>query len=803
MSSDEISEKLEQPAELGRDDQAKARRWKIELSLADRREKDWRNKAKEIYKIYTPESPERNSYNILWPNTETLRQALYNSLPEPQCKRRYADEDPMGLKVGEVMTRSLEFAIDCSDFNKVCQNLVLGLLLSGRAVAWERYVPDIRSEEANEIGQGYEEIEWEQVVSEKVQYDDFRILCAAKTWEDVTAIGRRHTLSRSNLIEKFGEDIGNAIKLDSVDLDEMGESADADLFKTAEVWEIWDKEAKEVLFISKTYPTPLKVESDPLGLSGFFPTPMPMYAIENDKSLVPTCLYTQYEQQARELNRVSQRINKLVDALRLRGVYDASLAEIGQIMKTGDNDLIPSQNVTALIERGGLEKAIWMMPIDMAILVVKELYVQRDAIKNVIYEITGISDIMRSATDPKETFGAQKIKTQWGTQRLQRMQAEVQRYIRDVLRIKAEIISKKFQMETLEQMTMVKLPHQAEIDQKKQMAMMQYQQAAMQAQMQGQQPPPPPQMPPDPITWEAVMQQIRDDTARAYMIDIETDSTIASTQDADMTGLKETIGGMVEIINGFGPAVQAGAIPIEAVKALIGVVVRRAKMGSAVEEAMTKITEPAPQADPEKTKAQASMQEMQHKMQHEQQMQQMKLQQDAQLEQIKAQAAMAKEKAQAEGDAAKEQYRMQADMQIEQNRMQMQLASEEAKLQAQYGIDEAERNHKVQLLQIQQQSNDALAMKQLEFDQWKTEFEGATKIVIAQISAKTSMDQAALSAEQAANSEAKESKGKDDQLSSLTDMHGKTLSAITEVMKQLGKPKKIVRDADGKAQGLE
>ncbi len=742
ISDDSASEKLEKPSDIGKDPQAIARRWKIELSLADKREKEWRNTAKEIYKLYTPESPERNSFNILWPNTETLRQALYNAAPEPQCKRRYADEDPIGAKVGEVLTRSLEFAIDCSDFDKVCQSLVLSMLLNGRAVSWERYVPDIRSDEQSSMGQGYEEIEWEQVVSEKVQYDDFRILCAAKTWDDVTAIARRHTLNRRSLIEKFGEEIGGAVKLDSVDLDNMGDAPESDLFKTAEVWEIWDKESKAVYFINKSHPVPLKMERDPLELSGFFPTPRPLYAIENDNSLIPACLYTQYEQQAKELNKISQRINKLVDALRLRGVYDATLSEISQIMKSGDNDLIPSQNVTALIERGGLDKAIWMMPIDMAAMVLKELYIQRDASKSVIYEITGISDIMRSASDPKETFGAQRIKTQWGTQRLQRMQKEVQRYIRDVLRLKAEIISKKFQMETLEQMTMVKLPHQMEVDQKKQMLMMQYQQAAMAAQQQGQQPPPPPQMPPDPITWEAVMQHIQDDTARAYHIDIETDSTISATQDSDMEGLKVTIGGIVEIINGFAPAVQAGAVPIEVVKALIGVVVRRAKMGSAVEEAIEKVVKPAPQANPEQIKAQAAQQQQQQQMQHEQQLEQMKAQTQMQIEQAQMQADIATEQAKAQSSMQTERARMEADAQIEQFRAQMQVSAEQEKLRYERMLDDAKNEYQMQIEAQKQQLDAYKHESSLSVEMEKAHLDSGTKLAIAGMNAEKAKKEA-------------------------------------------------------------
>lgn len=638
---------LEKADDLGKTPQAVARRWKLELRLADKRESSWRKKAGEIYKLYTPENPATSSFNILWTNTETLRQSVYNSLPQPDARRRYQDEDPLGKSVGEVLTRALEFAQDAYDFDAVLKGDVLSMLLPGRAVSRVRYVPDIQqiggedspTDDDAQESEAYEEIAWEQVICERVQWDDFRILCAAKTWDEVTAIGFRHRFSREDCIEKFGEEVGNAIKLDHADDEDVKKSGEADLFKSAEVWEIWDKDEKQVLFICHTYDQPCKTQDDPLQLSGFFPIPRPLYAIENDQSLIPAPIYTQYEQQAKELNKISARINKLVDALKVRGIYDSTLSELSELMKGADNDLIPAQNVTALLERGGLEKAIWFMPIEQAANVLKVLYEQRETTKQVIYEITGISDIMRSASDPNETFGAQKIKTQWGTQRLQRMQKEVQRYIRDLIRLKAEIIAEKFQPETLEAMTLVKLPHQAEVDQQKALAAQQYQIQAMQAQQQGQQPPPPLPQQTDPVTWEAVIEAMRSDATRSYRIDIETDSTLSATQDSDMAGMRELLTGLSQIMSGFGPAVQEGAMDVSVLKELMLAVTRRAKMGSAVEDAIEKMQQPKPKADPNAGKMQAQQQLEQFKAQLQDQQHQRELAANAQSEQQSAQLA--------------------------------------------------------------------------------------------------------------------------------------------------------------------
>ena len=707
--------------------QAIARRWKTELKLADQRELKWREKAKAVLKLYTPEDPGANSYNILWPNTETLRQAVYNSLPQPDVRRRYQDEDPLGKAVAQTLTRALEFAQDTYDFDGAMKGDVMAMLLPGRAVSRVRYVPDIAStgegvesedDEAQE-SESYEEIEWESVICERVQWDDFRILCPAKTWDDVTAIAFKHTMSREDCIEKFGEDVGERVPLeDPEDRDACHEDI-KETFKRADVWEIWDKEEKQVIFLQREMDEPCKVTDDPLGLSGFFPIPRPLYAIESATTLVPACLYTQYEQQARELNRISVRINRLIEGLKNRGIYDATLTEIAELTKAGDNELIPAQNVTALLDRGGLDKAIWMMPISETAAILTALYQQREQTKTVIYDLCGIADIMRSASDPRETFGAQKIKTQWGTQRLQRMQLEVQRYIRDIIRLKAEIIAEKFQVETLSAMTLLPFPHQADVDQQYQQAMYQWQSAAQQAAMSGQQPPPQPPVP-NVITWEAVKEAMSSDATRTYRVDIETDSTLSASQDADMENIEKLLRGLSSIAQGFGVAVERGAMPIEAVREIMLAVVRRAKMGTAVEDAIEKMQAPKPPTDPNAGKAQAQQA----------------------IEQIKAQAAAAhnqqlialeSEKAQIAAQVEQAKQESQAQQNAHQNQLEAQRQQMQADIDARLEIQRA-------------QSDERMAEADRQIQILLAHMNNTAKVEVAEISAMTTLQSSQIAA---------------------------------------------------------
>ena len=158
---------LEKSSDLGTSQQGIARRWKLALKLASKREIKWREKVKQIYEQYVPETAAPNTFNILWSNTETLRPAIYNSLPEPIVRRRYQDEDKLGKAVSQVITRALEFSQDTYDFDAVLRNDVLATLLAGRAVSRVKYIPDLRQVGADENNTGeetqeseaYEEIE--------------------------------------------------------------------------------------------------------------------------------------------------------------------------------------------------------------------------------------------------------------------------------------------------------------------------------------------------------------------------------------------------------------------------------------------------------------------------------------------------------------------------------------------------------------------------------------------------------------------------------------------------------------------
>lgn len=589
------------------------RKWRNELSRAEKREKDWRTNSEKLVKKARGDDKRRNAYNLLAANTEILSGAVYNSLPRPDVRRRFRDSDQIGKVVSQILERGLSYSIDVYCFDDTMRQDVWDGLLVGRGISRIRYVPSFKEVgDAPDVesvgdadGEQKQELEYEQAHTEHVAWQDFR-RGFARTWEELPWVAFRHYLTRPDVEKQFGDDIAARIKYESSEEDRGAygntkATDEQDDSNAAEFWEIWDKENKRVFFYNDQvldqliFPVDNPEGDPPLAFKDFWPIPRPLQFVQDSNSLIPVPLYELYREQAEEVDRISTRINKIVNALKVRAVYDATLSELSQLVSGEDNDMIAVRDAQKWMANGGLEKAIWWMPVEQAAAVLKYLFEARDAAKQAVYEISGISDIVRGITSAQETATAQNIKANFATGRLKRLQSEVARYARDLVRLLADVIGDRFQPETLEKMSGVHLPSAQE----KQMAMMA-------------------QQPIDMPSWDEVLPILRDDMQREFRIDVETDSTIAATLEADMQALRETLTGVVEVVNGLGPAVQQGAIPVDAVKEIIMAVCRRAKLGIDVEDAMDKIKAPAPQQqqqDPKAMEAQIRQQVEQQVMQ--------------------------------------------------------------------------------------------------------------------------------------------------------------------------------------------
>jgi len=547
----------------------------------------WRKEVEALEKRHTLEKGAvGGEFNLFFANVETVGAATYNSLPVPDIRRRFGDADPAGKMAADVLERAISAAMDMYDFDAG----VKGVVTQGEVVGWgalrvryevrqdEPPPPDPMAPEGTPpIKPG---IAWQSVYCDPVDWRDI-VIAPATAWSGVPWIAFKHEMTRKELVA-LSPEVGPRVDLDAWqdgaekrnDAKELG-----DRFKKTDVWEIWDRDDRAVYWIAPAFKdSPIKVDDDPLGLRDFYPLARPHTPIEKPFDMVPVPPFRLYKKQADEIDTITRRISALTKTLKARGIY---AAEFGTAFKSiagmSDGEYAPVDNSMAWSDKG-IDKGIWTMPIDNVVRVLQELHAQRDVVKQEIYELIGVADIMRGASAASETLGAQQLKTQWGSLRINRRQQSVARFVRETLAIKAEIIAAKFTPRVLAEMTGIDIEP-----------------IPLPPAMPGiQLPPELEEVLRENETKQAALDLLRDGMELAYRIDIETDSTVRADVARAQANVGQFITGFGAFITAVGPAVQAGFMPIDVATDLLTAFARAFKLGRQAEDALERLGQQAP-----------------------------------------------------------------------------------------------------------------------------------------------------------------------------------------------------------------
>lgn len=753
-------------------------KWLHVISQYDNEFKKWEARATKIVKRYRDDNRNANTnetakFNILWSNVQTLIPAVYAKLPKAVAQRRFGDNDPVGRVAGSLIERALDFEIEhYPDFRATMKHAVEDRFLGGRGVAWVRYEPHVRQldmpedglqvteDVENESAEGQtaegaentdngiageepqEEIEYECAPTDYVHWKDFGH-SVARTWEEVTCVWRWVYMTKEALTERFGAKMAKSIPLDS-GAETLASYGQSNKERTrAKICELWDKESGKVYWLSKNCPNLIDERDDPLELDQFFPCAKPLYSTTTSDSLIPVPDFVIYQDQANELDILSDRIDGLVKALRIRGVYDASQPALQRLLTEGDNNsLIPVDKWMAFSEKGGLKGSIDILPIDMLASALLNCYRAREDIKGQIYEITGISDIIRGQTSASETATAQQIKGQYAGLRLRSMQEEVALFASELIRLKAQVICTKFQPQTI----------------------LLYAAAGQMSQEDQQMIP-------------QAIQLMQDNPLRNFRIEVDADSLVQIDE-------QQTKKDRVEFLTAFGgfmreslPVGQQSPelVPmlVELIKFGIGGFKQAKPIEGVLDVALEQMKQK--QAGPQEQKPDPEMM----KMQAQQQSDQMRVQTDTQAAQAKMQAEMQMTQAKTQAEMQIEQMKMQYAGQLEQQKLQFEGQLKNMEMQAAKERTELEAATKIMVARIG--ANPGLDIPMIEAQQ------AASEKVSAELgeNVKMAIDHMAQMHENMAN------------------MHGETMNRIGGVMQTLAAPKRIVRGPDGKAVGVE
>ena len=626
-------------------------KWLNCISSYDNEFKKWEARTNKIVKRYRDDNRNQNTnetakFNILWSNVQTLIPAVYARLPKADVSRRFGDNDPVARVASQLIERALDYEIEhYTDFRSTMKHAVEDRFLGGRGVAWVRYEPHVRTQDMPEDGlqvtedvdetdeygekqaknvmtldgalgeevEPQEEIEYECAPTDYVHWKDFGH-SVARTWEEVTSVWRWVYMTKESLAERFGEEMAKKIPLDAGPETNKQYTTQNKDFTRAKICEIWDKESGKVFWISKSCPQVLDERDDPLELENFFPCAKPLYATMTSDTLVPVADFVLYQDQATELDILTDRIDGLVKALRVRGVYDASQPALQRLLTEGDNNtLLPVDKWMAFSEKGGLKGSIDLLPLDTLSNALLQCYRARDEIKNQIYEITGISDIVRGQTAASETATAQQIKGQYAGLRLRAMQEDVALFASELFQLKAQVICTKFQPATI----------------------LQY--AAADAMQDA-----------DKALIPQALELIKNKPLRSFRIQVDSDSLVQIDENQNKRDRVE----FLQAMGGFlSQAVPMGAqapelVPmlIELVKFGVGAYKKAEPIEGMIDQAMDqlkvkqqKASETPPPPDPEMIKAQMDQQREQSRVEADLQIEQIKAQGDAALENQKQQ----------------------------------------------------------------------------------------------------------------------------------------------------------------------
>lgn len=426
----------------------------------------------------------RRRYNSLWSNVEILKPAIYGKAPLPIAERKFADRDPIARGAAQILQRGLRNEIEICGFHEAMDQAVSDYLLPGRGTVWVRYEPEIGNgpsvgiEDSIDMDDAEGELEPEldemqdegdlpeedklentgsQVVREStpidyVHWEDFLIFPVnARTWAEVVAVGKRVYLTYEQMKERFGRDIAKNIPLQKDERQKNRfENSNPENEVKGEVFEIWSKEDRAVYWVAEGYDFLLDRKDDPLNLENFFPTPRPLIANSTTGTLLPVADYIQYQDQATQIDELSQRIAMLTRACKVAGVYAANAKGVQRLLNESvENELIPVDDWAAFAEKGGIAGQISFLPLKEIIGVLNELMMLKQKQIEEMDRLTGINDLMRGTTDARETLGGQRLKSNYTGTRLTARQNEVARFARDTLKIIADIMSQHFSPQSL------------------------------------------------------------------------------------------------------------------------------------------------------------------------------------------------------------------------------------------------------------------------------------------------------------------------------------------------------------------
>ncbi|HAM41747.1 MAG TPA: hypothetical protein DCP69_10555 [Candidatus Omnitrophica bacterium] len=465
-----MPEVIESRTQFDDSPQGQAKLWQVEISAAKERLREWHARGDRIVDRFLDkrsgaDQVAEKRLNLFAADTITKRALLYGKVPTVDVSRRFADSaDDVARVASEMLERILNADLERDEDSYAT---ALGLAVDDRLLAgmgnirW-RYTaefepvpetpaktdPATGAELAPAVPAGESKTS-ESVESSYVPWKD-QLWSKARFFGEIRWWAFRAHMAEAEFSQRFSAELWQRIPKGSAMPKDDGDKQQRDPWARAEVWEVWDKESGRVVWYVDGHDSILDTKDDPLGLDGFWPFPRPLVANVTTSEFVPLPDYVLAQDLYDEIDKLTTRIDLLEDAIRVAGVYDKNAVGIERLLSSrAQNVLIPIEGWAMFAEKGGTKGQIDWLPLDQVVAALDKLEEKRGSKIALLYQITGMSDIMRGQAQSAATATEQSIKAKFGSVRIQAFQDEVARFASDAQRIKAEIVCKHFDPENI------------------------------------------------------------------------------------------------------------------------------------------------------------------------------------------------------------------------------------------------------------------------------------------------------------------------------------------------------------------
>ena len=597
---------------IGPDLKRVQKKWLGRISREEKAHKDFRDHAEDVEDVFNDFSEDDLYVPLYWQVVQIEHVGVYSNQPVPDVRPRSEIQNPLHRSIATIVERGLSYCVDNPSFDTNMHRAVDDYLSIGIGVMRVKvdsiinhsthtvpvFAPNPMTGEQMQIGQrleqkeevGDQHIRWEYVPWRRFGWEP------CNNWKECEWIYFRHRMTRAQAKERFGKEVKGSNVEHNVD-------ATSWKAKSVDIYEIWCKKKREVIFVAKGEAEPLEVIPDPLELIDFFPIPTPMMTNIPSEELIPQPDYDYIEAYDTELNRLQERRMGLLEQIKASGAYDKGIPELAEMLENDDGEYSAVQNLMGRISQaGGPDGIIYHLPLAEKSEVLRQLTDQIQFVRQQVDEVLGISDIVRGVTSASETATAQEIKGRWVGIRLTRKRETVQYSVREMMRIMAQLLVSHITPDNLQRMTQM------------------------------------------PIT-EQMMQMLSNDMMMEFSVDIELDSTVAKDEFRERETRQEMLNGIAQFSQSVLPMVQQNMLPSDTASAILrAALTPYARYDRGLEESLTALPTSQKQLQQLGQQLQQAQQQLQQTQQQMQQWQMIA----QQLQQQATTAKAAKETADAE-----------------------------------------------------------------------------------------------------------------------------------------------------------